>query len=555
MTIHPRPFIRLLLATAAVGAAFVAAALPAFAAQRIATGVGSGSLAVDAHGTALITYRSGGRIYHVFARRALNALLPNRQGPQVKLQLDYTGGARFYGRAAWSSFRNGCRTYDGPKLFGVVASCRASDGSYWALQRWQEALPDLGFHPWLPEQTEPWLEVSHWFGPLPVLAVSQSWNWGSHYNQLFGSYSWGGSPIYGFGTTPTGVPTDSYGRLVYLDTLDSTYGSGWYRENSFVSRNPTGKFCYGFVPHDPTKFGYAFPPTWKPGEFRPAANGTRYRVYSSGPGVLPIVEWEGPALHRFDGENPVDTVAIIRNARNAAATGQDACSGGAFARLAGLQKWNSLVFPSTTSIAGFHESFSTLSPNRWRGAIAAGGAAATPGTSGLQIDLPAGGASSLRLATRRSYLTQGGGAFFVDLGAAGVAAPTKLLLALNAPHSNTSYVGFRIAEGKLSWVTGRAVFGSGSPLTSAETPSATVPYNSSSMRWLLCRQAANPIKAGRRFETFYAPDPAGPWTSLAVTKIPAFFNNGASTSPVRITIMADSDGTTASSLTLKAINE
>ncbi|HEY8237329.1 MAG TPA: hypothetical protein VIF85_11865, partial [Gaiellaceae bacterium] len=57
-----------------------------------------------------------------------------------------------------------------------------------------------------------------------------------------------GKPVYGFHTTGLGSPLDGYGRLIYVDTFDSRYGSGWHRENSFVTHRPKGIFCYGFFP-------------------------------------------------------------------------------------------------------------------------------------------------------------------------------------------------------------------------------------------------------------------------------------------------------------------
>ena len=74
--------------------------------------------------------------------------------------------------------------------------------------------------------------------------------------------------MYGFGTTRFGAPTDGFGSLVYLDTYNSVYGQGWRRENSFVTHNPTGVFCYGFYSFDPTKGGYKHPPGVD-GEARP----------------------------------------------------------------------------------------------------------------------------------------------------------------------------------------------------------------------------------------------------------------------------------------------
>ena len=128
------------------------------------------------------------------------------------------------------------------------------------------------------------LRVSHWRGALPKLEVWLDWSYAGRWHHLFGRLTYRGQPVHGFSTTPTGDPLDRYGRVLYLDTLDSAYGAGWRRENGFVARNPDGTFCYGFVPH-----------TSEQGERRPAGNGRRYRLAVSGPGVTPDVVWEAGA--------------------------------------------------------------------------------------------------------------------------------------------------------------------------------------------------------------------------------------------------------------------
>ncbi len=119
-----------------------------------------------------------------------------------------------------------------------------------------------------------------------------------------GVYTYAGKPVHGFGTTRYGVPTDGYGRLIFLDTFDSAYGSGWRRENSFVAHNPSGVFCYGFYPFDPTKGGYRHPA----GETvaRGPGLGTRYRLIALGPGVEPNVATQIGGLHPYNASNPAD---------------------------------------------------------------------------------------------------------------------------------------------------------------------------------------------------------------------------------------------------------
>jgi hypothetical protein len=80
------------------------------------------------------------------------------------------------------------------------------------------------------------------------------------------------------------APLDSFGRNLYVDTFDSKYGSGWIRENSFLTHTNTGVFCYSFNPHGA----------------HPAGNGTKYRATILGPGVTPDVMWEGTPPGAYD---------------------------------------------------------------------------------------------------------------------------------------------------------------------------------------------------------------------------------------------------------------
>jgi hypothetical protein len=289
-----------------VAAALVAAALPSAAAasqlvDRNATGV---QLAVNRKGEAMITYRVAGKLRRVLVWGAINARFPTPDAHQVRLKKDYAGGWGKYRRLYWRGFRNLCRPYDGPHLVYFVTGCEAPDGSYWALQSWQTPLPDLGFAPWLPEQRAWELHVSHWTGPLAQLEVYTDWIYGGRFHDLFGRLTYRGKPVFGYRTTRFGAPLDGFGRLLYLDTFNSRYGRGWRRENSFVAHNPTGMFCYGFYPFDPTRSGYAHPPGQT--GVRGPGNGERYRITVEGPGLTPDVIWTGPGLHDYDSKNPAD---------------------------------------------------------------------------------------------------------------------------------------------------------------------------------------------------------------------------------------------------------
>jgi hypothetical protein len=271
-----------------ISSLFFAFVGPAAASQLVDRGAAGVKLAVDTKGEALVTYHAHGKLRRVLVWGAVDANQPSRAQAQVRFRLDYAGGWGKYHRNYWQTFKDDCQPYSGPALSYLVAACTASDGSYWALQSWHVAWPDLGFVPWTPLLADAWLTVSHWRGEPAVLVAHSDWIYSGRFHQLFGSYTYAGQPVYGFGTTAFGAPTDGYGRLVYVDTLDApAYGFGWRRENSFVAHNPTGVFCYGFYQTDPTRGGYQHPAGYKAP--RGPGVGHLYRVSALGPGVTPDV--------------------------------------------------------------------------------------------------------------------------------------------------------------------------------------------------------------------------------------------------------------------------
>jgi hypothetical protein len=314
------------LTLAAAFALTLALAGGASAAQLIDRNAVGVKLAVNGKGEAMLTYRSGGALKHVLVWGATGARTPSAGVPQVHFQKDYAGGWGRYHTNYWQGFRNGCSSYDGPALPNVVASCKAQDGSWWVAQSWPQPLPDLGFTPWTPALRANWLELAHWTGPVAQLEVHTGWVYGGRFQQVFGRYTYLGRPVYGFGTTRYGAPTDGYGRLIYLDTHNSVYGAGWRRENSFVAHNPTGAFCYGFYPFDPTKGGYIHPP----GEtgMRGPGVGDMYRIFAAGPGVTPDVAAIVPGLHAFDRSNPDDVSWQQQAAATLLSYGDKSCRAG-----------------------------------------------------------------------------------------------------------------------------------------------------------------------------------------------------------------------------------
>jgi hypothetical protein len=302
--------------------AAVAFGSTARASQVISTSTVSNlKLSVNAKGEALLTYVAAGKRVHVLAWGAENALKPTPGHKQVAFRLDYSGGyakyfkqnpdaqklarefrkikgtpgylvnpvvkklrrlqqaADFYWK---TGFHGSCAPYHGPTLAWAVAECKAPDGSYWAVQEWQRKLPDYGI-PGTGLDTALEVHLSHWTGALPVLTVNTDWSW-HKWNHLYGTFTYDGAPVFGFGSTTSGQPLDSFGRNLYVDTFDSVYGVGWKRENSFLTHKGDGVFCYSVNPHGA----------------RPAGTGTEYRATIMGPGVTPDVMWVGSAPGAYD---------------------------------------------------------------------------------------------------------------------------------------------------------------------------------------------------------------------------------------------------------------
>jgi hypothetical protein len=285
-----------------------ALASPALASESLTDfNAGFRSFSVNKKGEALVTYkRSNGQVRHVLAWGAVNANAPVDPAiRQIRFRFDYAGGWGKYRNAKyWKTFKNACAPYDGPALPYVVAACKAPDGSYWALQSWQRSLPLLGFDAWKPSQTQYELHVSHWTGELPKLEVYTHWTYGGEWQGLFGRLTYLGNPVHGFGSTGDGNPRDRYGRNVYIDTFNSAYGAGWRRESGILAHKPSGTFCHSFVPQKPF-------PGYPSQTMRPAAPGERYRITVMGPGVTPVVQWEGVGLTAADRASAASITAIF----------------------------------------------------------------------------------------------------------------------------------------------------------------------------------------------------------------------------------------------------
>src|SRR5207302_8304129 len=96
-----------------VAAAASSAASASELIDRNASGV---KLAVNAKGEALVTYHAQGKLKHVLAWGAINAMAPTAARPQVEFKLDYAGGWGKYRRDYWKTFGARCGAYGGDEL-------------------------------------------------------------------------------------------------------------------------------------------------------------------------------------------------------------------------------------------------------------------------------------------------------------------------------------------------------------------------------------------------------------------------------------------------------
>jgi hypothetical protein len=272
-------------------------ALPASASEPLSnTNVTNVKLAVNVKGEALLTYTmENKKVRHVLIWGAINANQPSQTVPQVRFKYDYAGGyGKYRNPNYWKTFKDVCARYDGPTIPLAANGCKAPDGSYWLVQLWQRGLPLLGFKPWRPAQTAYELHISHWSGELPQLTVGVHWTYGHSAIGVFGQFLYQGKPVYGFKTTADGNPLGRYERNVYIDTHNSAYGDGYWRESGILTHNANGTFCHSFVPQKPF-------PGYPSQGLRPAAPGDEYRFTVMGPGVLPVIQVEVPGLAPWQG--------------------------------------------------------------------------------------------------------------------------------------------------------------------------------------------------------------------------------------------------------------
>ena len=195
---------------------------------------------------------------------AINSRFPSRALPNVEFRVRY--GVTPHG---------GCVPARVSLALLARPVCRARNGSYWAIQRWRRLMPNRG------GTTAPAeLRVSHFTLPVATF-VDIRWRRRFGAPLLYGRLVWRGRGAYGFCSSRTGSPCDSYSRLVFLDTYNSRLGRGWHHENSFLTQGPGQR---GYRCGAPGCFVYSFSGR------AAAALGEQFRLRADGPGVTPVVQ-------------------------------------------------------------------------------------------------------------------------------------------------------------------------------------------------------------------------------------------------------------------------
>jgi hypothetical protein len=165
-------------------------------------------------------------------------------GSRLSAVVDPSGAIHYGSRLAGADVSH---TTAGAALTWAVVVRQAPDGSFYALQSWQRldgGPVELRFSRWRGDPTK-----------LTLRAVCCRWRG----ENVEGTASFHGRPIFGFKATPRGAPLDPYGRNVYLDTYR---GGRWQRMMGILAKRPTGSFSL-----------------W----IRPVWAGTAYRGTISGP--------------------------------------------------------------------------------------------------------------------------------------------------------------------------------------------------------------------------------------------------------------------------------
>jgi hypothetical protein len=198
------------------------------ASLKVAARTSGEHLAVARDGSALITWREGGRVRRAVVR-----------GDRISYR------ARIGGRRIGRQVR--------PTVAYGVSEVVLPGGVHYALQR-VVRLGQFG------RLGAPELRFARWRGAPPRLVLTGEWAYHGRVPRVCGTATYHGRPFYGGAHTLSGRPLDGLGRNVYIDALR---GKRWFRIMGVLTR-PQG---FALLIRDPA---------WR---------GSRYRALVAGPNI------------------------------------------------------------------------------------------------------------------------------------------------------------------------------------------------------------------------------------------------------------------------------
>ena len=185
------------------------------------------SLKVNAKGEALFTYRrSDGRLRHVLAwgRAQRRRAVAGTGAGEVRW--DYAGGWGGTGREVLEGFKNRCQAYDGPALALLVAACKAPNGTYWTVQAWQRRLPpSVSTRGFPPDELGASRRASS-RASSEARGSSRTGHTTAAGRGCSAATRISASRSSGSARTRRACRRTEYGRNLYIDTLNSPYGTG-----------------------------------------------------------------------------------------------------------------------------------------------------------------------------------------------------------------------------------------------------------------------------------------------------------------------------------------
>ena len=271
----------------------------------------------------MVTYSVRGRVTHLLAWGAVNARPRPAtlvEDPAGRVQARLLRRLEAPASSIWKHLQERV-----PRLRRARArvvrrpACKASNGSYWALQSWQTALPDLGFAPVAQASSGPGGCTSRTGRGCSRSSTStRTGSTAAASRRSSASTPTRAQGVRGFGTTDVGRADRQLrpAAVTWTRTTRPTARAGCARTRSSRTGRP-GCSATASTARNPCVGGYAHPRC----DPEPQASGrgpaSMYRITAAGPGVTPDVMWQGAWPPPVQSQQPVRRVAREPDERHA----------------------------------------------------------------------------------------------------------------------------------------------------------------------------------------------------------------------------------------------